>query len=160
MRLVQFVTKKGERRVGIASDDTKGALNMLNGTDSVYQLALDAIARKVSLADLAAYRASGEMIDYDTLATVGRLLAPLDHPHDAAHCLISGAGLTHLGSADARDRMHKTEGQVEQSKLTDSMKLFKLGLAQGKPDPKDGTAGIQPEWFYKGDGDCVIPPGR
>ena len=25
--------------------------------------------------------------------------------------------------------------------------------------PKDGERGVQPEWFYKGDGSCVVRPG-
>ncbi len=26
----------------------------------------------------------------------------------------------------------------------------------GKPAP--GETGVRPEWFYKGDGECVVPP--
>jgi hypothetical protein len=40
--------------------------------------------------------------------------------------------------------------------LTDSMKMFKLGLEGGKPAP--GQIGVAPEWFYKGDGSCVVAP--
>jgi len=36
------------------------------------------------------------------------------------------------------------------------MKIFKMGLEGGKP--KDGETGVQPEWFYKGNGTSVIPP--
>ena len=66
--------------------------------------------------------------------------------------LITGTGLTHLGSADARDRMHKGKAEA----LTDSMRMFQRGLEGGKPSP--GSVGSQPEWFYKGDGSCVVPP--
>ena len=62
--------------------------------------------------------------------------------------LVTGTGLTHLGSAEGRDRMHKDLS--DPAKLTDSMKMFKLGLESGKPPP--GEEGVQPEWFYKGDG--------
>ena len=41
--------------------------------------------------------------------------------------------------------------------LTDSMKMFKLGLEGGRPAP--GEAGVQPEWFYKGDGAMLAAPG-
>ena len=34
--------------------------------------------------------------------------------------------------------------------------MFKWGLEGGKPAP--GTSGVQPEWFYKGDGTCVVAP--
>jgi hypothetical protein len=42
--------------------------------------------------------------------------------------------------------------------LTDSMKMFKLGLEGGKPEP--GRVGVSPEWFYKGDGGWIVPPGQ
>ena len=35
-----------------------------------------------------------------------RLLPPIDHPDEAARCLVSGTGLTHLGSAQNRQAMH------------------------------------------------------
>jgi hypothetical protein len=64
---------------------------------------------------------------------------------------VSGTGLDHLGSALARDAMHAASDRE-----TDSMKMFKLGLQGGKP--KGGEVGSQPEWFYKGDGSCVVSP--
>jgi hypothetical protein len=76
----------------------------------------------------------------------GWLLPPLDHP-DPAHCIITGTGLTHLGSMAQRDKMHKTE---EPKQKTDSQKMFEMGLAGGKP--KLGERGVAPEWFYKGTG--------
>ena len=42
--------------------------------------------------------------------------------------------------------------------LTDSMRMFRLGLEGGKPAP--GQVGVQPEWFYKGDGDWLVAPGE
>jgi hypothetical protein len=39
---------------------------------------------------------------------------------------------------------------------TDSIRMFKLGVAGGKPAA--GEVGIQPEWAYKGDGRCVVAP--
>ncbi len=41
--------------------------------------------------------------------------------------------------------------------LTDSMKMFKMGLEGGKPSK--GQEGVQPEWFYKGDGSTLVAPG-
>jgi hypothetical protein len=82
-------------------------------------------------------------------------LPPLTHP-DPAHCLVAGTGLTHLGSAAARDSMHqKLSGNAE---LTDSMKMFKWGVEGGKP--LGDTPGMQPEWFYKGNGGNVVACGR
>lgn len=40
--------------------------------------------------------------------------------------------------------------------LTDSMKMFKLGLEGGRPAP--GETGVAPEWFYKGDGSMLAAP--
>ena len=68
--------------------------------------------------------------------------------------LISGTGLTHLGSASARDKMHQAG---DDTALTDTMRIFKWGVEGGKPE--SGQAGVQPEWFYKGDGSIVVRPG-
>ena len=84
---------------------------------------------------------------YEDLLRDGRLLPPLTHP-DPGHCLVSGTGLTHLGSAAARDAMHAEADAT--SELTDSMKMFKWGVEGGKPD--GNKPGMQPEWFYKGNG--------
>ena len=40
-----------------------------------------------------------------SLPRTGRILAPIDHV-DSTSSFLTGTGLTHLGSADARDRMH------------------------------------------------------
>jgi len=80
----------------------------------------------------------------------GWLLAPLDHPTNVAHCLVTGTGLTHLGSTEARDQMHKQSTQVSEKDKTDSQKMFEMGVKGGKPAPN--TRGVQPEWFYKGTG--------
>jgi hypothetical protein len=97
--------------------------------------------------------ARGDTVDYVAALKEGRVLPPIDHP-DPAHCLVAGTGLTHLGSAEGRDKMHaKYEGQKE---LTDSMKMFKMGLEAGKPAA--GQVGVQPEWFYKGNGTTLVAP--
>jgi hypothetical protein len=51
--------------------------------------------------------------------------------------------------------MHRELNAAEQ--LSDSMKMFRMGLAQGKPAA--GARGVQPEWFYKGDGSSLVAPG-
>jgi hypothetical protein len=68
---------------------------------------------------------------------------------------MTGTGLTHLGSASARDAMHAKLGQAET--LTDSMKMFRMGLDGGRP--ASGAVGAQPEWFYKGNGSAAVAPG-
>jgi hypothetical protein len=153
MRLVQFLAGDGARRVGLVQDDS--TLKVLGNTASVRDLALDAHRRGSRLARLAEQRCTNETVDYVRLVAERRLLPPLDHP-DPAHCLISGTGLTHLGSARARDSMHTKPAEPSQAPMTDSMRIFQWGLEGGKPAP--GRIGVQPEWFYKGDGACVTPP--
>jgi hypothetical protein len=45
----------------------------------------------------------------------------------------------------------------DETTLTDSMKMFRMGLEGGKPKP--GETGVQPEWFYKGNGLQLAAPG-
>lgn len=145
--LVQFAD--GATR-GVAALDESGAARRLGGVATTRDLALRAAAEGTSLADLAA-KLVGDPLD---LAAV-TLLAPIDHA-DPAHLLVSGTGLTHLGSAEGRDKMHRAAAAGEQ--LTDSMRMFLMGMEGGKP--AEGQVGVQPEWFYKGDGSILVAPGE
>ena len=129
-------------------------LIILKDVERVYDLALSAHRRGESLSALVESHLSHERVDYDGIIAEHRLLPPLDHP-DPAHCIVSGTGLDHLGSAQARDAMH-AKLQAEAESLTDSMKMFRLGLEGGRPAA--GQVGVQPEWFYKGDGSWVVAP--
>jgi hypothetical protein len=144
--LVQF-SRDGLR--GVAGLAVEGDARVVANAGSVLQLASEALQAGATLAELANDRAA-EAID---LAQV-TLLPPIDHP-DPAHVLVSGTGLTHLGSAEGRDRMHK---QAAAGEATDSMRMFLMGLEGGKPAP--GEAGVQPEWFYKGDGTILVASGQ
>lgn len=152
MRLVQFIDRAGIRRVAAAENDS--TLRMLNGVTRTYDLAFAAVRANTSLAAIAAAKIGSETVSYDELISDKRLLPPLDHV-DPYRCLISGTGLSHLGSAAARDDMH-AKLQQDEAELTDSMKMFKWGVEGGKPAA--GKIGTPPEWFYKGDGRCVVPP--
>ncbi len=154
MLLIQFKTTQGELRVGVLTPD-HARVQILAGIASMHALAQSAIASGQSIESLAAKAASDETLDYATIAAEGRLLPPLTHP-DEAHCYVTGTGLTHLGSAASRDAMHKKLAQTES--LTDSMKMFRLGLEGGKPAA--GEVGVAPEWFYKGDGSIVRASGQ
>ncbi|MGV8984818.1 MAG: AraD1 family protein [Cypionkella sp.] len=127
---------------------------VVNGVASVYDLALSAIAAGRSLAAEVAARGLGEVVDLEKAAAEGRLQLPVAHP-DPAHLHLTGTGLTHLGSASARDAMHANLAGAET--LTDSMKMFRMGLEGGRPAA--GEAGAQPEWFYKGNGFAAVAPG-
>ena len=108
------------------------------------------------LAELAAATPSDGEETLPALWAADRLLAPLDHP-DPAHCLVTGTGLTHIGSAQARDAMHQVQGKAE-AEFSDSMKMFRLGIEGGKP--AGSRQRVAPEWFYKGDGSSVVAPGQ
>ncbi len=152
MRLVQFVSKNGDRQVAKVGENEK-QVQVLAGTERIYDLALEAARRGTTLQNLVSSRLSGERADYDAIVAEQRLLPPLDHP-DPAHCLVTGTGLTHLGSAQARDAMHAR--MAADAPLTDSMRLYQQGLDGGKPPA--GQISVQPEWFFKGNGYNVTPP--
>jgi hypothetical protein len=153
MRLAQFLDKGGGRSVGIVSDDG-ASLGVVGGARSVYDIAMEAIRRRSTVEAVARDWRTQEAVSYAEVVDQRRLLPPLDHV-DPARWLITGTGLSHLGSAAARDAMH-AKLQADETQLTDSMKIFKWGLEGGKP--LAGKIGVQPEWFYKGDGRCVVAP--
>jgi hypothetical protein len=155
MLLIQFKTAQGATGVGVLQPE-KGLVQVLAGVASTYSLAQGAIASGQGLEALAAKSVSDESLRYDDLVREGRLLPPLTHPDDA-HCFVTGTDLTHLGSAASRDAMHKKLAQAVET-LTDSMKMFRIGLEGGKPAA--GQVGAAPEWFYKGDGSIVRASGQ
>jgi len=81
------------------------------------------------------------------------VLSPIDH-RDPSHVYV-----TEQGSRISVGRRARQDAQEPRrsSTLTDSIRMFKLGLEGGKPEK--GKAGVQPEWFYKGDGSTLAPPG-
>ena len=75
-----------------------------------------------------------ERIDYDPVyegRSPWQLLPSIDHPIDPARCLVTGTGLTHLGSAKNRQAMHAAAA----SEMNDSMKMFTWGVEGGRPAP-------------------------
>jgi len=154
VRLIQYRDGDDARRVGLVGEDG-ATVRPLREIATTYELALSAIEQGGGIAGLVRQRVGGQTVDYDQLLAAGRVLAPLDHP-EPARFLITGTGLTHLGSADARNRMH-TATHGEGAPESDSMKIFRMGIEGGKPGP--GKIGVQPEWFFKGVGSCVVAPG-
>ena len=149
MFLSQLTLTDGTRAVAARTD---GAAHLVPGATSTRDLALAAIAVGRGLVAEVAARGQGDAVDLAAALDLGRLLVPLDHD-DPAHLHLTGTGLTHLGSASTRDAMHQTASE----NLTDSMKMFRMGLEGGKPDT--GRIGAQPEWFYKGNGHAAVAPG-
>ena len=154
MSLIQFTRADGSRAVGVIDN---GAAHEVKGATSVYALAVTAAGRGIGLMALVGELGLGAAIDPKAILSEGRMLPPVDHP-DPAHLYVTGTGLTHLGSASTRDAMHKANQQAAEAPLTDSMKMFRMGLENGKPKP--GEEGVQPEWFYKGNGTIVAAPGK
>jgi hypothetical protein len=151
LRLVQFLCVDGSRAV--AALDDAGSARRIADITSTYELAMLAIRAGASLDAVVAARLAPESIDLHVLQAQNRLLPPIDHS-DSAHLHLTGTGLTHLGSATGRDQMHQAAAT---GATTDSMRMFVLGLEGGKP--ASGEAGVQPEWFYKGDGSSIVATG-
>jgi len=151
LRLLQHVGVDGTRSVIAA---TSAGAAFVPGIDSVRALAERAIAEGLDLAATVAACGTGASVDIAAELAAGRLMSPIDHV-DPAHVVMTGTGLTHLGSAEGRDKMHRAAADAE--KQTDSMRMFLEGVERGKPAP--GECGQQPEWFYKGDGSGLVAPG-
>ena len=151
LRLLQHRAEDSRRSVIV--DDGRSA-RFVNGIFSTRELALRAINARIGIADMISRCGRGEEVDPAAELALGRIIAPIDHD-DPAHLMMSGTGLTHLGSADARDHMHRIAASKEQ---TDSIRIFQEGVKGGKPAP--GEIGCQPEWFYKGDGSQIVGPGE
>src|SRR5258708_33637101 len=103
LRLVQLLGTDGERIVAAATTSTTAG--RIRGATSVYSLAIAAVAANTTLSKMLDTHGYGDEIDLAEALRCKRILSPVDHP-DSARVFLTGTGLTHLGSADARDRMH------------------------------------------------------
>jgi len=153
VRLIQFKDREGARRVGIVNGTRIQALSQVA---TMRELALLAIAAGGGLERQAQLLNTDQSEDYADILREHRILAPLDH-EDPAHCMVSGAGVTHLGSASTRDKMHRRLEGEEMDK-TDTLLMIEWGIEGGRPEA--GRPGVQSEWFYKGDGGIVVAPGQ
>jgi hypothetical protein len=154
MLISELSDAAGETRVAVRLE---GGAWLLKGLATVYELALSAARAGTTLDHVIDERGLGEAIDLAAAYAEGRMHAPISHP-DPAHLHLTGTGLTHLGSAAARDAMHQKLTAGGGENLTDSMKMFRMGLEGGKP--RKGKVGVQPEWFYKGNGTFAVAPGQ
>ncbi len=153
MRFVQLRDRDGKRLLAGVNDLREA--RRVTTADTLYALAQAALASGRTLTESAQSQPLGEVIDLEAALAEERILAPIDHP-DPAHLIMTGTGLTHLGSAQGRDKMHKAAQATD--KPTDSMRMFLMGVEGGKPST--GQVGAQPEWFYKGDGTSLIAAGQ
>jgi hypothetical protein len=76
------------------------------------------------------------------------------------HCWVTGAGVTHRqGPATERpDANGREADKTAEEPKSDGARLHAAGLAGGKPAP--GELGAHTEWFYKGNGACVVASER
>ncbi len=149
MRLVQLKHPHERRRVALVEEP---GLRLLRTYSSILEAAQQALEAGKSLKQIVENDLSDTVLDYDAVY-FGRsewsLLPAMDHPTESTRCLVSGTGLTHKKSAANRDAMHQSAGQAT-APITDSMKIYQWGAEGGRPAA--GEIGVQPEWFYKGNG--------
>jgi len=138
--VIQIVVRDGTEAYALRSDL------------SLAGFARDCIVNGLTLQQGIARTGLGAAVDLPAALAEGRLVSPVTHA-DPAHLHLTGTGLTHLGSAAARDSMHAAASTAD---ATDSMRMFRLGLENGKPAKLPGA---QPEWFYKGNGHSLAAPG-
>jgi hypothetical protein len=150
IHLVQL-SNGASRRVAIVEEPN---LRCIEGAASVYELLRAMPAAETAFSGMVQARATGELLDYGPIyagRSDWRLLPPIDVPGEPRRCMVSGTGLTHLGSARDRQAMHRAAAKAAET--TDSMRMFSLGVEGGRPE--SGKIGVAPEWFYKGDGSMV-----
>ena len=154
-RLVQLINESRNRAVALVAEPH---LHLLKDFGSVYELITMCIDQEKKLIDFLQKTALSETLRYDDVyhrKSSWRLLPAFDHPEDVMQCVVSGTGLTHLASAENRQKMHQA---TTAAKETDSMKMYRWGKDGGKPN--EGTIGVQPEWFYKGNGGILRAHGE
>lgn len=146
MRIVQLILKNHQRHIALVEEPN---LRLINRFQSVYLLADQAIKKQIDLKSLIQSHLSDTIIDYNSVydqKSDWQLLCPIDHP-DPRTIMVTGTGLTHKASAENRQKMHEAQAKDQ---ITDSIKMYQWGEEGGKPEK--GKIGVQPEWFYKGNG--------
>ncbi len=155
VRLVQ-ISNGSSQRVALVKEPY---LLCLAGEESVYELALACLLDRCSLSGRVVELATGEELFYDEVysgTSKWRLLRPVGIPKAPERVLVTGTGLTHLGSAKDRQAMHLKTVTNPEKPITDSMRMFESGIVGGRPE--EGEAGSAPEWFYKGNGAILRGP--
>lgn len=149
LTVCQLRDENGARRVAVSSGERA---YLVAGAQSLYGIASEAIVSGATLAQTIAQHGRGEAVDLAQALEEGRLLAPIDHP-DPAHCHLSGVGLSHFGLPDEVAAMRAAADDDPR----DMVRMYRMGLEGGRPPA--GAVGVQPEWFYKGDGGSLVGPG-
>lgn len=152
MRLVQLQHPATGRRVALVESESLILLPAKYPT--LYDLVWSCLLNNTEIEKTVGNSRSSESIAYQEVYSGGdswKLLPSFDHPGDPMRCMVSGTGLTHKTSAENRASMHRKLREDEP--ISDSMKIYLWGEEGGKPAP--GEIGVQPEWFYKGNGSIL-----
>lgn len=158
MRIVQFELRRDGRRLGVVAGDTvhdmtaarpeiKRVIDAFAASQQAGQ-PLERFLQPLATSPRATTLPYADLLGCSRLEDGPVLRPPLDHA-DPYRVLVSGTGLTHLGSMESRDQMHAAAAADESTK-SDSRKMFEMGLRGGKPPA--GAEGVAPEWFHKGNG--------
>lgn len=171
VRVVQFETAAAGRRIGVVDgwsvrDVTSVRPELIRIVDAFTAARAENSPLGPFLVNLA--RQSPHKLAYQALLGTpsldeGPILRPAVDHADPHRVLVTGTGLTHLGSAASRNAMHATTTAAATSEsrpadVTDSKRMFDWGVAGGKPAP--GERGVAPEWFYKGNGTILRGPNE
>lgn len=154
VHLVQISHTRLGRRIAVVDEPQ---LVLVSKFTSIYELALAAIESSSSIPTVVNSFLSDEKIDYDAVyegKSEWKLLPSFDHPDGPFACMVSGTGLTHKNSALNRQAMH----QSSENKPTDSIQMYEWGVKNGSP--VKGEIGVQPEWFFKGNGSILKGHGQ
>jgi hypothetical protein len=155
LHLVQ-IGNAAERRVALVEEPD---LRCLQGVKSIYELAFQCLESGQPLRERVLELATGDSLSYNDIfdqCSSWHLLSPIDVPGFPERLLVSGTGLTHLGSAKERQHMHLQTAHDPHKPVTDSMRMFQWGMEDGRP--AEGKIGVAPEWFYKGNGAVLRAP--
>lgn len=153
MRLIQIYHPKFGRRVALVEEPDLLLLD--SHYTSSYKLFSQIIENGLKAETFIQSVITDKNMDYDTVYRKDKgwkILPSFDHPDQPALCMLSGTGLTHKASAENRQQMHEKMAENADD-ITDSMEMYLWGEEGGKPEP--GTIGVQPEWFYKGNGTAL-----
>ncbi len=154
MHLIQFTDERGSRAVAVTEG---GTTSVVNGATSVYALATEAIERGLDL------RAAGDREGsrrHRGQGQAGGARAgcwPRSTIPTRRICMSPAPALPISARPRRATRCTSRTSRPPRRRSTDSMKMFRMGLEGGKPAP--GEVGVQPEWFYKGNGSTVVAPG-
>src|SRR4051794_24702495 len=126
IRVIQL-RNGAERRLGFVEEPR---IRLFKSIHTAYDLFNAAFDSHRGVADLIEDALGDERLDYDPISlgqSDWKILPAIDHP-EPARCVVTGTGLTHLGSAKSRSSMHEGGPKDSVPVESDSMKMFRWGV--------------------------------